>query len=80
MTGKNNRAWDDVAKVPFLTNNLGYNLLSYDDPESVGYKGAYVLEKKLLGAMFWEYRHDDDKQSLLRSLVRSVYGKESVME
>ncbi len=80
VTGKNNRAWDDVAKVPFLTNNLGYNLLSYDDPESVGYKGAYVLEKKLLGAMFWEYRHDDDKQSLLRSLVRSVYGKESVME
>ncbi|MBO6082640.1 MAG: glycoside hydrolase [Bacteroidales bacterium] len=80
VTGKNNRAWDDVAKVPFLTDNLGRNLLSYDDPESVGYKGAYVLEKKLLGAMFWEYRHDDSNHSLLKALVNAIYGKESVLE
>ena len=80
VTGKNNRAWDDVAKVPFLTDNLGYNLLSYDDPESVGWKGKYVVEKNLLGAMFWEYRHDDSNQSLLKALVGAVYGKATVME
>lgn len=80
VTGKNNRAWDDVAKVPFLTDNLGRNLLSYDDPESVTCKGQYVVEKKLLGAMFWEYRHDDDQQSLLKALVCAVYGKSTVMD
>ena len=80
VTGKNNRAWDDVAKVPFLTDNLGRNLLSYDDPESVTCKGQYVVEKKLLGAMFWEYRHDDDQQSLLKALVSAVYGKSTVMD
>ena len=80
VTGKNNRAWDDVAKVPFLTDNLGRNLLSYDDPESVTCKGQYVVEKKLLGAMFWEYRHDDDQQSLLKALVSAVYGKSTVIE
>ncbi len=80
VTGKNNRAWDDVAKVPFLTDNLGRNLLSYDDPESVTWKGKYVVEKKLLGAMFWEYRHDDSNQSLLKALVSAVYGKSTVMD
>lgn len=80
VTGKNNRAWDDVAKVPFLTDNMGRNLLSYDDPESVTCKGQYVVEKKLLGAMFWEYRHDDDQQSLLKALVSAVYGKATVMD
>ena len=80
VTGKNNRAWDDVAKVPFLTDNMGRNLLSYDDPESVTCKGQYVVEKKLLGAMFWEYRHDDDQQSLLKALVSAVYGKSTVIE
>ena len=80
VTGKNNRAWDDVAKVPFLTDNMGRNLLSYDDPESVTCKGQYVVEKKLLGAMFWEYRHDDDQQSLLKALVSAVYGKSTVMD
>ena len=35
-------------------------LLGYDDAESVAWKARFVLEKGLLGAMFWEYRHDDD--------------------
>ena len=64
----------------FLTDNMGRNLLSYDDPESVTCKGQYVVEKKLLGAMFWEYRHDDDQQSLLKALVSAVYGKSTVMD
>ena len=79
VTGKNIRLWDDVAKVPYLTDTAGYNLLSYDDPESVACKGEYVLGKKLLGAMFWEYRHDDSDQSLLKALVKAVYGKDSVL-
>jgi chitinase len=80
VTGKNIRKWDSTAKVPYLTDTSGNNLLSYDDPESVTCKGEYVLSKKMLGAMFWEYRHDDDSQSLLKALVKSIYGKETVLQ
>ena len=73
------RIWDDVAKVPYLADPLGVNVLSYDDPESVKYKGEYVNSKKILGAMFWEYRYDTDDHALLKSLVKSIYGKDSVL-
>lgn len=80
VTGKNIRKWDDVAKVPYLTDTQGRILLVYDDPESVAEKGKFAVKEGLLGAMFWEYRHDDDNQSLLKSLVQSMYGKNSVIQ
>lgn len=80
VKGKNIRHWDSVAKVPYLTDESGNILLVYDDPESVKYKGEYVLSKKLLGAMFWEYMHDDSKQSLLKSLVEAIYGNQTVIQ
>lgn len=80
VTGKNIRKWDPVAKVPYLTDTDGRILLVYDDAESVACKGEYVKQKKILGAMFWEYRHDDSNHTLLKSLVTSVYGQESVIE
>lgn len=75
--GKNIRKWDDTAKVPYLTDGTGSIYLSYDDPESVGYKGKFVLDKKLGGAMFWEFRHDDSNHSMLKALCTAIYGKES---
>ena len=79
VSGYNKRKWDPIAKVPYLTDLAGRNMLSYDDAESVAAKGAYVNEKKLLGAMFWEYRHDDGRQTLLKALVKAIYGKETVL-
>ena len=73
------RVFDDTAKVPFLADPLGKNVLSYDDPESVALKGKYVKERPLLGAMFWEYRYDDSNLSLLKALVNALYGKETVL-
>ena len=78
--GKNIRKWDAIAKVPYLVDESGTFLLGYDDPESVRYKGEYVLQKKLLGAMFWEYRHDDPQGSLRKALCKAIYGKESTTE
>ena len=78
--GKNIRKWDAVAKVPYLVDNSGNVLLGYDDEESVTFKGEYVKTKKLLGAMFWEYRHDDSQGTLRKALCRAIYGKESTME
>ncbi len=78
--GKNIRKWDAVAKVPYLTDESGTFLLGYDDEESVTIKGEYVKNKKLLGAMFWEYRHDDSQGTLRKALCRAIYGKESTQE
>lgn len=77
--GKNIRKWDAVAKVPYLVDEAGTFLLGYDDEESVTYKGEYVVQKKLLGAMFWEYRHDDSQGTLRKALCKAIYGKESTM-
>jgi chitinase len=78
--GKNIRKWDAVAKVPYLVDEAGTFLLGYDDEESVTLKGEYVMQKKLLGVMFWEYRHDDSQGTLRKALCRAMYGKESTME
>ena len=78
--GKNIRKWDDTAKVPYLVDGANNILLSYDDAESVPYKGKFVVDKKLGGAMFWEYRHDDSNHTLLKALCKSIYGKESTTE
>ena len=75
--GKNIRKWDAVAKVPYLVDESGNFLLGYDDQESVTFKGQYVVQKKLLGAMFWEYRHDDSKGTLRKALCKAIYGSES---
>ena len=74
------RQWDATAMVPFLVDDAGKNVLSYDDPESVAAKGAYVKANGMLGAMFWEYRCDTDDHALLKPLVNAIYGKESVLQ
>lgn len=76
--GKNIRMWDDVGKVPYMVDENGKMLLGYDDEESVGYKGKYAKDKGLLGVMFWEYRHDSADHSLLKSVAKSIYGKEDI--
>ena len=74
------RQWDPTAMVPFLVDAAGKNVLSYDDPESVAAKGAYVKANGHLGAMFWEYRGDTGDHALLKSLVNAIYGKETVLQ
>ena len=74
--GKNIYHWDDVAKVPYLTNSSGTMLLGYDDAQSVGWKGKFVHDNNLLGAMFWEYRHDDNSGTLRQALYNAVYPTE----
>lgn len=74
------RMWEFTSMVPYLADDSGKNVLSYDDPESVAEKGAYVKAGGMLGAMFWEYRCDTSDHALLKALVKSIYNKESVLE
>ncbi len=73
------RRWEPSSMVPYLVDDAGKNVLSYDDPESVAAKGAYVKTNGHLGAMFWEYRYDTDDNALLKSLVKAIYEKDTVL-
>jgi chitinase len=61
MLGKGfTRYWDDAAKAPYLYNAEKHIFVSYEDPESLAVKCAYVRSHKLGGVMFWEYFGDSD--------------------
>lgn len=74
------RVWEPTSKVPYLRDNNWKNVLSYDDPESVAEKGAYIKANKLLGAMFWEYRYDTEDHALNKAAVSSIYGRDTVLQ
>ncbi|CAF1514738.1 unnamed protein product, partial [Didymodactylos carnosus] len=50
--------FDDQSKVPYLYNPSTGIWISYDDPQSFGFKNTYILDHKLRGAMFWEFSSD----------------------
>lgn len=50
--------WDDVAKVPYLTNASTNSFVSYDNEESIRLKGEYIVDHNLGGAIIWEITGD----------------------
>jgi chitinase len=61
------RYWNDEAKAPWLYNATDRIFITYDDPESIGYKMAYIRAHHLGGAMIWNLSSDEG------SLLRAVY-------
>jgi chitinase len=67
------RIWDAQAQAPYLWNKETRTFISYEDPESLRLKGAYILERGLGGAMFWEY-YNDKTGVLLDTLFTTLHG------
>ena len=67
------RMWDGQAQAPYLWNKETRTFISYEDPESLRLKGAYILEKGLAGAMFWEY-YNNRTGVLLHTLFTTLHG------
>jgi chitinase len=61
------RYWNDEAKAPWLYNAADRIFITYEDPESIGCKMAYIRAHHLGGAMIWNLSSDDG------SLVRAVF-------
>ena len=52
--------WDDVAKVPYVTNaTTGAFVYGYDNARSLTIKCQYILDNNLAGGMYWEYANDN---------------------
>lgn len=65
------RVWDERAQAPFLWNARTRTFITYDDPQSIRAKAAYVREHRLGGMMFWELSQDRDGE-LLDVIVSSL--------
>jgi chitinase len=68
------RYWDSSASVPYLYNAQKEEFVSYEDPESLALKCAYVQRMHLGGIMFWEYSADASG-ALLDTIDRAFHGK-----
>jgi len=68
------RYWDAASSVPYLYSPPQKRFVSYEDPESLGIKAKYVLDRKLGGVMFWDYA-GDPTGVLLDAVDRGLSGK-----
>ena len=75
VAGYNIRCWDDLGKNCYLGDKDGKMYASYEDPESIGYRVAFLKQKGMLGAFAWEYREDDAKGTLRYALRDLMAGK-----
>ena len=71
--GKNGyvRYWDAAAQAPWLWNAGLRRFISYDDPQSIAAKTAYVKTRHLGGIMYWEQSLDPGGE-LLEALSRGL--------
>lgn len=67
--------WDGVGKVPYLVDGDGKFVFGYDDARSIGIKCDYIVERGLLGGMYWEYAADDGKATLARTVSFRLRGR-----
>ena len=74
VKGVNYRIWDDVAKVPYLADALGKMYASYEAIESINAKVEFLKARNMLGAMIWEYRHDNDEGTLRHAVKHAMDG------
>jgi len=62
--------WDEVAKVPYLVNAKGELIYTYENLKSLTFKCKYILDRNLLGGMYWSYEDDDEEGAM----VKTVYN------
>jgi chitinase len=60
------RHWEATARVPWLYDSTSGTWVTYDDPESVAAKAAYVRQHGLGGIIIWELGGDDG------ALIRAI--------
>ena len=62
--------FDDKAGVPYIVDDDGEMMITYENPRSLKLKCEYVNTNNLGGIMFWEYSGDSDKGELRKTLKK----------
>jgi len=64
--------WDDQSKVPYLVDSTGKLVLTFENEKSIREKAAYIKSQGILGAMYWEFKGDDDQLTLSKALYEGL--------
>ncbi|EQD30381.1 family 18 chitinase [mine drainage metagenome] len=71
------RYWSATAEAPWLYDARRHAFFTYDDPQSLALKGAFVRRAHLRGAMIWVLGEDDARNSLLHGLLSGLRPRAS---
>ena len=64
--------WDDIAKVPYLINDEGEFICTYENQESIAIKCRFINDRALLGGMYWEYDGDNEAGTLRQTVFNEL--------
>lgn len=67
--------WDEVAQVPYLADKNDTLVFGFENPRSLAIKCQYILDKDLLGDMYWDYSGDNEQGDLRRTVAENLLGK-----
>lgn len=67
--------WDEVAQVPYLADKNDTLVFGFENPRSLAIKCQYILDKDLLGGMYWDYSGDNKQGDLRRTVAENLLGK-----
>lgn len=67
--------WDEVAQVPYLADKNDTLVFGFENPRSLAIKCQYILDKDLLGGMYWDYSGDNGQGDLRRTVAENLLGK-----
>ncbi len=76
--GQYTEQWDSVGCVPYLTDRSGNLVWGFDNANSLAAKCQFILDKGLLGGMYWECTEDnaqlDGMTTIWLSLMQNGKG------
>ena len=64
--------WDAVGQVPYLTDWSGQLVWAAENPLSIAAKCQYIIDRGLLGGMYWETTEDNAQLDLMRTIHLSL--------
>lgn len=67
--------WDEVAQVPYLADKNDTLVFGFENPRSLAIKCQYILDKDLLGGMYWDCSGDNEQGDLRRTVAENLLGK-----
>lgn len=67
--------WDSIALVPYLADRNDTLVFGFENPRSLAIKCQYILDKDLLGGMYWDYSGDNEQGDLRRTVAENLLGK-----
>lgn len=67
--------WDEMAQVPYLADKNDTLVFGFENLRSLAIKCQYILDKDLLGGMYWDYSGDNEQGDLRRTVAENLLGK-----